>query len=53
MSGILGRIDAWVTALALAGTMVATWRIGLWAGRRAHARTGAAPSDKVEDASST
>ncbi len=50
MSGIFVRLDAWLTALALAAAMLAAWRIGWRRGRRLRARGEEASLDKLDDA---
>lgn len=50
MSGFLGRLDPALTALLLAGVMLATWSVGFRLGRRLRTDGSARPEGKFEDA---
>jgi hypothetical protein len=51
MESIIERLDAWVTALIFAATMLVFWSIGWWWGRRSPPEAGQDPGTKFTDAS--
>jgi hypothetical protein len=51
MDSVIGRLDAWATALLFAVAILTFWSIGWWWGRRARPQPGEDPGIKFTDAS--
>jgi len=51
MDSVIGRLDAWLTALLFAVAILTFWSIGSWWGRRSRPQPGEDPGIKFTDAS--